>query len=65
MQERLECAFIAVMKELDNATPEEIDAIRREWLSDEHNEKSDKVIELINTICNLAIRRAERNQSVA
>lgn len=30
MQERLECAFIAVMKELDNATPEEIDAIRRE-----------------------------------
>lgn len=64
MQERLECAFIAVMKELDNATPEEIDAIRREWLADEHNEKSDKVIELINTICNLAIRRAERNQSV-
>ena len=56
--------------EFDEMVPEEIDALRKEWLEELGKKKEDfkgfeRVVRYVNAVCDVAISRANRKMAVA
>lgn len=70
MDERVAEMTKELLLEFDEMVPEEIDSLRKEWLEELENKKSEfkgfeRVVCYVNAVCDVAISRANRKTVVA
>lgn len=70
MNEKLDEMTRELLLMFDGTDPEEIDRLRNEWLAELESRKSefqrsDRAVDYVNAICDVAIERAKRRMKVA